>query len=260
MKKPTEQPDIDLVELNVKVVKLAEMVQVRKEELSRRQEEVRIKKEEDEVVAKKAKEEERLKDAFNEGGRFARWIQNRHYSNGESDLSWFKTHTFLKEVGWTDSGDYLKFLRASEHTTEGISESTYMKQGRDRARLRRQELRTDGRKIEGGESGYETIRAIHKEFWVVAHAHMEGFIDTILESNPDTDDLLAAVKVAMIAGVDTFHEFGGRQKILGHLRNTVIHKIEEKLLTGTDIDEEEIKEIERILNEVGEAVKQQVKK
>ncbi|MEK7172257.1 MAG: hypothetical protein AAB739_05105 [Patescibacteria group bacterium] len=92
------------------------------------------------------------------------------------------------------------------------------------------------------------------------HAHMEGFIETILKSNPDTDALLFAVKVAMVAGADTFREFGWRQKVLGYLKTTVIAKIEEKLSTGADIEEEGIKEIERILNEVGEAVKQQVKK
>ena len=55
---------------------------------------------------------------------------------------------------------------------------------------------------------------------------MEGFIETILKSNPDTDALLFAVKVAMVAGADTFREFGWRQKVLGYLKTTVIAKIE----------------------------------
>lgn len=91
------------------------------------------------------------------------------------------------------------------------------------------------------------------------HAHMEGFIETILKLNPDPDAILYAVKVAMVAGADTFCRFGGRQKVLRHLQTTVIDKIEAKLSTGGDIDEKGIEEIERILNGVSEAVKQQVK-
>lgn len=248
MKKPTKQPDTDLAELNIKVVELAKMAQARKEELLRE-------KDVAEVAAKKAEEEKQLKDSFTNGGEFAKCI-----------LAHFGPNDRLLGIGHRDI-EILKVSRRCHTIEEYINLlKIVFKQLQDRfdgqiRDLHDPILEAKGMgplpvQIKGGEA---SAKKEMSSGVAVLRANMEGFIDTILKSNPDTDDLLSAVKVAMVAGVDTFHEFGGRQKVLECLRTVVIAKIEEKLSTDADIDENGIEEIERILNEVGEAVKQQVK-
>lgn len=292
MKTPTGQPDADLVELNVKVVELAKMAQIRKEELSRRQEE-------EGVVVKKTQEDKQLRDLFADGGKIAELmlknIDNINFRNHGTPI---KILQFGENCGNIEAYiDFLKIVfnklrdqfeggkkvicdpkrgvrivsvhpkcRVFPGSGTVINDCCGGVNGHEQycgyTNLQEYPLSADELEVLKKEQGEEMEELTGQILYSVKsiHAHMEGFIETILKSNPDTDALLDAVKVAMVAGVDTFYEFGGRQKVLRQLRDTVIAKIEEKLSTDSDIDEEGIKEIERILNEVGEAVKQQVKK
>lgn len=293
MEKPTKQPDTGLAELHAKVVRLKKAVQAKKEERRKKQEE-------EAAIAKKAGEEKQLKDLFDDGARFAEWAgkEPRRSTGMRSDVYTIKIGRFKDDCN--DIERYILFLGYSfkqlqdqfEERKKVINDPKREKKTVSvppRCRV----FPGSGTVINdccGGVNGHERgcgaknlqefslsadeLKALRKKqdkeleelteeiapSVELIHAHMEGFIETILKSYPSPDAILFAVKVAMVVGADTFCRFGGRQKVLRQLNNTVIAKIEEKLSTDGKIDDEEIKEIERILNEVDEAVKQQVEK
>lgn len=264
MKILTEQPVTDLAELHAKVVELEGVAQTRKEELRRKEDEQEAIAKKQEVALKKEEEKQRLKVFFADGKNFAGEIMchgtnlKNAYSIKVSDL----------ECNCHNIEEYIGFLRTAgnnkaEKIREDIKRVRKELDGVPGAGAILRERHTQERictLVDRENSLKGELETIDERFWVAALAHMEGFIGRIMERSQHPNDLMGAVKVAMLASADAFHELGGRQKVLEYLQNTVVAEIEKKLSTDTDIDEEGIEEIERILNEVGEAVKQQVKK
>lgn len=289
METPKKQPPAELAELHAKVIELSETVQAKKEDLRKKQQE-------DKVATEKKEREIYLDNIYSQGKELATRVQGTYGCNTIINISGFKEKlivastenyiTWLKDAfmelqnQFTTKKKLIYDPRKERKTIwhPPISDRSKMDDEEPKGRtcgneglprpplcfkdqpgydevveLKGDEL-NNLRKIQKKELEQltEEIAALARSL----HAHMQGFIDAMLKSDRH---ILDAVKVAMIAGVDAFHKFDGRQKVLERFKTTVIDKIGEKLSTK-DLNEAGIGDIERILNEVNEAIGQQIKK
>lgn len=297
MKTTVKQPNINLAEVHAKVLKLTEMAQTKKEELHQKLEILHKKQKEEKVAKEKAERNKYLKDLFADGGKFAKWgrlfasvasdsnpylieiFGFRQDCRNIGEYIHFLETIFGKlqdqfkerEKHINDPKRKLKTVsnpsrcRAFPGSGTVINDCCGGVNGhrRDCGYSNLQEISLNAAELEvlKKKQGEES-EALAKEIAIsikAIHAHMEGFIEAMLaEAGSDSECILYAVKVAMITGVDTFHEFGARPKVLRHLQTTFVDKIEAELSTEADIDKERIGEIERILHEIEGAVRQQI--
>lgn len=286
MKTITEQPDTNFAELRGKVNRLTKITQAKKEELLKKQQEYK-------VATEKKEREIHLDNIYTKGKGLAMRLQGTYDCLTEQDtvdISGFEKESIKSTenyIAWLEDAfmglqDQFKERKESIYNPQKEKKEKWHPPIRSRLTWEDDEPRgrTCGNEglpripqyFEDRPGYYEVVamkgdelnnlRKIQKEelkqltgeinaLAISLHSHMQGFIDAMLKSDRH---ILDAVKVAMVANVDNFREFGGRQKVLEYLKTTTVDKIEEKLATGTDIDEAGIKEIERILNEIRKAV------